>query len=358
MRRLIPVLPVLIAVSCQAAPPPAPRGPAAAEHVLIISVDGLRPDAIDAAGALNLQALIRRGTYCPKAETVRPSVTLPSHTSMLTGLDFPRHGVVWNNFRPGHIGHSTVFSVAAGAGLSTAMFFSKEKFHYLADPRWVHCIYGTPFPKLPEPIEDFTDPAWLDEYDAKQAAYEARRPYSPLRPRLWLAPPRPFGYVLDVKTAADALAKAFEERWPGPAYALTFLHFREPDEAGHRFGWMSKEYLDAVLKTDAALGRVFGAVSRAGRLEKTAILVSADHGGTKGRRDHFKRAEPDRPENVTIPWICAGPGVPSGRVLDRVVRTYDTAPTALAFLGLPAPAGIDGVAVAEVLPKVPAGSGR
>ena len=95
--------------------PPAP-GPARAKHVVIISIDGLRPDAIEEAPAPTLLRLIREGAYCPKAETIRPSITLPSHTAMLTGLDYSRHGVSWNNYRRGHIGHPTVFSVATQSG--------------------------------------------------------------------------------------------------------------------------------------------------------------------------------------------------------------------------------------------------
>jgi len=364
MRRLFPAFFALAvqALSCATVPPqpppdtsPVTRGPAVADHVIVISVDGLRPDAIEPAGAMHLQGLIRRGAFCPKAETVNPSVTLPSHTSMLTGFNFPRHGVVWNNYRPGHIGHATVLSVASRAGLSTAMFFSKEKFHYLADPRWVNFIYGNPLPRLIEPEEDHTDPAWLAEEEDRLMAFETGRAYSPLRPRLWLSPPRPFGWIYDPKTEAGALSKAFAEQWPRKLYAMTFVHFREPDEAGHGYRWMSARYFDAVRKVDTAIGRIVEAVSRAGRLEKTAIIVSADHGGMKGGKNHFIPSDPVRVENMRIPWICAGPGVPAGLVIDRVVRTYDTAPTALAFLGLPPPHGIDGRAVREVFPV---GAGR
>src|SRR6266480_4189262 len=48
-----------------------------AERVIVISVDGLRPDAIEAAGARTLRTLIERGASCAKAETIRPSITLP-----------------------------------------------------------------------------------------------------------------------------------------------------------------------------------------------------------------------------------------------------------------------------------------
>src|SRR5262245_29542499 len=133
MRRALPLLLPLL-FSCASEPeapalvppkltaaPPAHR----AERVVVISVDGLRPDAIEKAPAPTLLRMIERGASCPTAETIRPSVTLPSHTSMLTGLDYRRHGVTWNNWRPGHIAHPTVFSVAAQAGLGTALFCAK-----------------------------------------------------------------------------------------------------------------------------------------------------------------------------------------------------------------------------------------
>ena len=129
-RRLIALLAVVAAFSCSSYPsldledpPPlaslcAPPGKQRAERVIVISVDGLRPDAIDAADARTLKSLIARGAYCPKAQTIRPSITLPSHTSMLTGLDFNRHGVVWNNYRSGYLVHPTIFSVMARSWLA------------------------------------------------------------------------------------------------------------------------------------------------------------------------------------------------------------------------------------------------
>src|SRR5688572_33228334 len=54
-------------------------------NVLVVSVDGLRPDAIATYGAPTLQRLMREGSYTLSATTIDPSTTLPSHTSMLTG---------------------------------------------------------------------------------------------------------------------------------------------------------------------------------------------------------------------------------------------------------------------------------
>jgi predicted AlkP superfamily pyrophosphatase or phosphodiesterase len=270
---------------------------AKADHVVVISIDGLRPDAIEKADAPNMQALIKRGAYCPKAETIRPSVTLPSHTSMLTGLDYKRHGVTWNDYKAdkGFIEHPSVFTAAKGAGRTTAMLYGKVKFHHLAKPGALDWIVGD-------------------------------------------APGKSGG-----DTSCGGLSRAFAKEWPQKGFDLTFLHFREPDSAGHSKGWMTPEYLEAVAKSDAAVGAVVEAIQGAGRLAKTAIIISADHGGSgKGHGE-------DKPENTTIPWICVGPGVKAGLTIGRVVRTYDTAPTALAFIGVPPPPGIDGKPVAEVL---------
>ncbi|MGE5248772.1 MAG: alkaline phosphatase family protein, partial [Bacteroidota bacterium] len=69
-------------------PPPVTR-------VVIISIDGLRPDAIDKAPMPVLQELMRTGAYSLTAQTTIPSSTLPGHTSMLSGLCPSAHGVDW-----------------------------------------------------------------------------------------------------------------------------------------------------------------------------------------------------------------------------------------------------------------------
>ena len=316
MRRFLPLLLVLGCTTAQPLPPvvvgPAP-GPARAQRVVVVSVDGLRPDAIEKAGAEHLLKLIARGAYCAKAQTVRPSITHTSHASMLTGLDPKRHGVLWNRYRPGTIPHPTVFSVASGAGMGCAMYFAKDKFHYFADPKHVAWIYG------PAPPEEVPEVGTEDE------------------PIL----------ATETSSSADRIGGAFAAAWPVRKAALTFVHLREVDSAGHRKGWMGPEYLAAVKFVDEAVGQIVAAIEQDGGFAGTALIVTSDHGGLG--RSHYWPFEPDKPEIVTIPWICVGPGVAAGLSIDRVVRITDTAPTALAFLGLGAPEGIEGKLVAEVL---------
>ena len=122
-------------VSQQGAPRPL-RG-RITDHVIVISVDGLRPDAITTFRVPTMQRLMREGRYSLTAQTISISRTLPAHTSMLTGVDVDVHGIHWNSDKTGQYGYvkvPTVFGLAHDAGFSTAAIFSKTKFHHLAKP--------------------------------------------------------------------------------------------------------------------------------------------------------------------------------------------------------------------------------
>lgn len=75
--------------------------PAAAEPVLLISIDGLRPaDVIEAERRglkiPNLRRFVVEGAYATGVAGVLPTVTYPSHVTLLTGASPARHGVVSN----------------------------------------------------------------------------------------------------------------------------------------------------------------------------------------------------------------------------------------------------------------------
>src|SRR5689334_1940236 len=81
-------------------------------HVLIISEDGLRADAV-ATLHLKWHDLLRsRGSYSDHALTIRDASTLPAHASMLSGVEPKQHGLTWNTWRPhaGYIKTPTIFT--------------------------------------------------------------------------------------------------------------------------------------------------------------------------------------------------------------------------------------------------------
>jgi predicted AlkP superfamily pyrophosphatase or phosphodiesterase len=271
------------AINAVAAALPAPGYP---ERVLIISIDGLRPDVIDDVRMPRTAQLIREGAIARRAETIPQSDTLPSHASMLSGFGAKAHGLHWNSFQAdrGYIHVPTIFSIARNHGKSTAMFVGKPKLRHIAKP-------GT--------VDHFERSSYLCGGVTRRAAryFVARRP------------------------------------------DLMFVHFSDPDEYGHANGWMSPEYLQAVSHADSCLSRLLAAIDGSGAGASTLIIVTADHGGHLHRHSGGKNAL-----ERNIPWIVRGPGVTPSTSLDAHVRTFDTAATALAALRLPPPANMVGQA--------------
>jgi len=263
-------------------------------HVVVLSLDGLRPDAIDRARTPTLHRLLAEGSASLSASTILPSKTLPSHTSMLTGVVPATHGITWNSDETtteGVVRVPTVFAVARARGLRTAAVFGKAKFHHLEVPGSLDFVRSPPSDREAWTV-DVTVPV-VERY---------------------LAAARP---------------------------NLLFVHVGEPDYAGHDHGWMSARYTAAVARADGAVARVLAAADRAFGAGEYTVILTADHGGHG--RGHGGAGGTD----VTIPWIAWGEAVRGGTRLPVRVRTMDTAATALWLLGVAVPPGWDGVPLSE-----------
>lgn len=141
-------------------------------------------------------------------------------------------------------------------------------------------------------------------------------------------------FVLAGRGDADVANEAIVQVQAG--FDVMFVHFPDTDLAGHANGWLSPTYLAKVAEADQALGRLLSALP-----PETTVILSADHGG-RGVAHGYRI-----PEDMTIPWIIAGPRASGGRELATAVQTMDTAATALYVLGLQLPAGCAGTIVRE-----------
>jgi len=191
--------------------------PAAGARVMIVSVDGLRPDAIFQAPAPNLLELACRGAYSWKAQTINPSMTVPSHASMVSGVLPEVHGLYNDDLRLGYLDAPTVMALARGAGKRVVMIVGKEKLVQLDAP-------GS---------TDVYVLASTDDEVVNQAVLQATG-----------------------------------------GFDLMFVHLPLVDLTGHLEGWMSEPYLAQVARTDAALGRLLQVVGSA-----VTVIVTSDHGG-------------------------------------------------------------------------------
>ena len=67
---------------------------------------------------------------------------------------------------------------------------------------------------------------------------------------------------------------------------FVFIHFQNPDHAGHKSGENSREYTDGIREDDAWTGKIIGRLKELGLYERTLVYVTADHGFNEGARNH------------------------------------------------------------------------
>lgn len=260
------------------------------DHVIHISVDGLRPDAITALGPSNLPNFYRlrtEGAFTDNARTDYDHTdTLPNHTTQLTGrgvLGAAGHNWTENTDPPAGATLASnkgayvagVFDVAHDHGLRTGEFASKSKFS-LFDVSW-NASNGAPDALPPDNGRDKID-----------------------------------SYINDSDTAdlVNLLVASLQTQ----ALHYVFLHLADPDTTGHASGWdptPGSAYCNTVKTIDTRLGLIFSQVTTnpqyAGR---TAILLTTDHGGSG-----TGHGTPSVAANYTIPFYVWGPGVMAGAPL-------------------------------------------
>ncbi len=303
-------------------------------HVVLISCDGLRPDAVEFLGEKelpNLYRFIKEGSYTHNARTDADfTITLPNHTSMITGRGVNgENGHGWKSNGTPKIGEwlhrnkkaylQSAFGVVHDHGLTTALFASKKKF-VLYDLSYNE-RYGQP------------DTQGKDNGRDKITTYQ-----------------------FDEKT--DVLINNYITAMKKQPFGFSMIHLRDCDSAGHGHGWDIKHgtpYMEAVAGADRQIGQIFNLIETSEDLKgKTAMIVTSDHGGRLSTKTHTKA---DEPKNYTIPFYVWGPGIQVGGDLYKLnpisradpgkanppygakapppVRNGDAGNLATALLGLP-----------------------
>jgi predicted AlkP superfamily pyrophosphatase or phosphodiesterase len=305
----------------------------ALDHVILISVDGLRPDIINQLGKQQLPGFFRfheEGVWTDNARTdFDYTRTLPNHSSMMTArrvVGPEGHGQITNQMptaemtlhnnaeKPAYI--SSVFDGVHDHGLSTGLYASKDKF----------VLFEQSYNKS----NGATDQIGADNGTDKIDRY------------VFISPDRTAGALID-RFVADMTADPL---------TFAFVHIVDTDASGHGDKWTTVGYQDAVKRVDSYLQKIFALVEQQPALKgQTAIVLVADHGGTG--RAHSDEANS---LNYTIPFYVWAPNVTKGDLyalnddvrqdpgvgrLDydaalQPIRNGDAANLALDLLGLPA----------------------
>ena len=240
--------------------------------VLLISVDGMRPDAlVDNAIA---QSYIKRATYTMEERAVMPSVTLPCHMSMFHSVTPGRHGTTTNVYMPQVRPVNGICEVLKVAKKKSAFFFNWEE------------------------LRDLSRPGTLS--------------------RSFFCRGGEIGYA----KANDITTDAAIDYIANNDVDFVFLYLGYPDGAGHAHGWMTKEYFDAVENSWQNIDRIAKTLP-----EDFVVIVTADHGG------HDRSHGTEMPEDMTIPFIVFGKGIEAGKVLEDVC-IIDVPPTVAGLLGV------------------------
>jgi len=257
--------------------------------IVLVVIDGLRPDAITSDRMPALSGLLRRGWRAEAAVTVRPSVTVAALTSLATGVSPERHGLC----------NARLQSLGRVRGLKPL-------------PQELRRI-GVQTSVVTAQLSGST--RWLAGALLRLGGVT----------RLVPAPPAP-GVLMDV--GLRHLAR-------NPGRELVVVYLNDADLAGHAWGWMSPAYLQAAAVIDRALARL----NLLAEDPETLVVLTADHGGGGVlSQDH----DHPHPVNDAIPVGMLGGRVMPGLVSPEPVRLLDIPPTVLHGFGGTAPQEYEG----------------
>ncbi|MBQ7917080.1 MAG: alkaline phosphatase family protein [Firmicutes bacterium] len=249
--------------------------------VILISIDGMRPDGVLQCGNPYVQELMQIGSYTLDAQTVYPSVTMPCHTSMFHGVSPERHGMLSSKHLLPIDAVPGIMEQVRAANKAAAMFYNWEPLRKISQPGSLnHAFFIDAY------VEEYTDNV------VTQRALECVQQYHP---------------------------------------DFVFLYMLETDDkGGHNCGWMTPTYLHYLHNAINNVKKVQETIG-----DEYIIIVTADHGG------HDCTHGTTMPEDMTIPMFFLGEPFQPGKELHGV-SILDLAPTIAKILHLDTPSEWEG----------------
>ena len=306
IRKALLLLLVVAPIACSADGTSAPVSGVRVDRVVLVSVDGLRGDALAAMPALS--SVLGSAVWTDRARSVEPAVTLPAHLSMLTGRDVTDLGIVSN----------TIYASSAAS--------------------MVFAGVTTLFDWIEGPSDAVVGASLLPAADLESA-------------RSFFALRRLVAVGLDDGAIVDA---AIGMLTAPDAPDLLFVHLPGVDLAGHEHGWLEaggaglgEHYLAAVVNADAQIARLHAALAPALAAGTAALIVTADHGGGHGTGCGSAPAEREHctahPGDQLVPLVMLIDAA-TARRLDGEPSITRIAPTVATLLGARPPAGMSPLA--------------
>ena len=263
-----------------------------AKRIIIMTFDGIRVDGLAQASTPNIDSLIREGSASFSTRDVMPSITLPNYTSHLCGAGPEVHGVVNNKWKVNDYSLKAVETDADG------YFPSVFKVLKDFDPSIKTAYYWNWIPLINGMNQKYLDEKLSSADDAYPTLYDR---------------------------AIEYLSRNKGEKM------FMFLYTVHTDHVGHKFGWMSPEYIKAIEEGDVQVGRMLDFLKEEGLYEESHIMFISDHGGIG--KDHGGVT----PEEMIVPWVIKGPGIKKGFEITEPNNTVNTASTVARLFGAEQP---------------------
>lgn len=291
-------------------------------NVLLITLDTTRADRLGCYGnddikTPNIDGLANEGVLFEQAFSVQP-VTLPSHTSMLTGQYPFTHGVRDNSVYKVKAETVTLAERLKQRGYLTVAFVSA----YILDHQ-----YG-----LDQGFDYYND----------RFITPKQRGNLPVDRR-----------ASEVSVLATDWLELKKDDLAGQPFFM-WLHYYDPhadyDPPEPYRSAYPNPYDGEIAYTDDWLGFLFNDLQRRGLWDDTLVVLMADHGDSLG--DHGEQTHGIFIYSATthVPLLMRyPPRVPGGRRISDRVSGVDLVPTILELLGMPADDGMDGVSLVELI---------
>jgi choline-sulfatase len=299
-------------------------------NVLLVSVDTTRADHIACYGhpevrTPNIDRLAAEGIRFAWCISSAP-LTLPSHTTMLTGSYPFVHGARDNGIFTVPEQNQTLAELFKAAGYATRAEVAAVVLKKEAGLNQGFDTYNDVVPEKPDMnIKRFLPDPWdLESDDSAPPVIEHERPK--------VETDRKAGEISDCGIAH------LKELAAGDKPFFLFLHYFDPHwphEAPEPFASAYKDsYLSEIAYFDSQFGRVLDAVDELGLADNTLVILTSDHGEGRGQHGEYTHSTYLYDTTLHVPLIMRVPGGPAGEVVESQVRLLDIASTIVDFARL------------------------
>jgi arylsulfatase A-like enzyme/cytochrome c-type biogenesis protein CcmH/NrfG len=289
-------------------------------NVVLISIDTCRADHLNCYGysrktSPNIDAVAEDGIIFNHAVTPVP-ITLPAHSSMLTGMIPPYHKVRDNSHYRLSDSNITLAEILREKGFATGAFVSS----FVMDSQFgLDQGFDTFNDDLPEKEQQGFQFGLINERKAEEVTSLAN---------IWLEEHRNDKFFLFLHYFDPHYPYVSHKRFLSPSLPLLAL--------------TRDRYDSEIAYTDYHIGRVINKLKQLNLYESTLLIITSDHGEGLGQHSENSHAFFIYHSTVHVPLIIKIPGGPKGIRINDIAGLIDIVPTVCGSLGIAVPPDVQG----------------